>query len=62
MMNPTELRNHTGCSLLMCKQAVDYAIAHGGDDNMAVAYLKAKSFALKTDCDFDDRVKYFMED
>ena len=60
-MNPMELRNQTGCSLHLCKQAVDYASVHNGDDNMAVAYLKAKSFALKTDCDFDERVKYFME-
>lgn len=62
MMNPMELRNNTGCSLFMCKQAINYSLAHNGDDNMAVAYLKAKSFALKTDCNFDERVKYFMED
>lgn len=62
MMNPIELRNQTGCSLCLCKQAIDYAVEHNGNDSMAVAFLKAKSFALKTDCDFDERVRYFMED
>lgn len=62
MLNPMELRNQTGCSLFLCKKAIDYAIEHNGNDSMAIAFLKAKSFAVKTDCSFDDRVMYFMED
>ena len=62
MMSHIELRNQTGCSLHLCKQAIDYTTEHNGDDSVAVAFLKAKSFVLKTACDFDERVRYFMED
>ncbi|MBQ8805994.1 MAG: hypothetical protein IJZ68_05875 [Bacteroidaceae bacterium] len=56
------LRNKTGCSLAMCKEAIEYADAHDGGEEMAIAYCKAKSFAVKTTCTFDERVRKFMEE
>lgn len=56
------LSKETGCSISMCKEAVEYANKHKGSTNMAVAYLKAKTLAVKTHCSFDERVKRFMEE
>ncbi|HMM31192.1 MAG TPA: hypothetical protein PKB13_05355 [Clostridia bacterium] len=54
-----DLRNSTGCGLAQCKKAVDYA---RGDRKMAIAYLKAISFAVATPgLTFDERVKRFYE-
>lgn len=61
-MTAVELKNLSGCSLAMCKKALEYATAHDGDDRMVIAYLKAKTLAVKTMCDFDTRVRRFMED
>lgn len=55
-----ELRDVTGCSLSMCRDAWIYAEEHNGDQQMAIAYCKAKTLALYTSCNFDDRVKRFM--
>ncbi len=53
----TELRMLTGASIYECIKAVEY----GGDDGLlAVAYLKAKSFAVSTpNMSFEDRVQMF---
>lgn len=61
-MTAIELKNLSGCSLAMCKKALEYAVAHNGDDRVVIAYLKAKTIAVKTTCDFDERVRRFMED
>ena len=45
----------------MCKDALKYAAEHNGDDYMAIAYLKAKTLAVKTNCSFDERVRRFMQ-
>ncbi len=60
-MNPIELKNLTGCGLSMCKDALKYSDEHGGGDDMAIAYLKAKCCAVKTTCSFDERVMMFYE-
>lgn len=59
-MDAIELRNVSHCPLSMCKAALKYAMEHNGDDYMAIAYLKAKTLAVKTSCSFDDRVQLFM--
>ena len=61
-MDAIELRNLSGCSLSLCKRALAYTVERGGDNDMAIAYLKAKSLAVKTTCDFDERVRRFMND
>lgn len=60
-MDAIELRNTSGCSLRMCKAALQYASEHGGDDLMAIAYLKAKTLSVKTNCSFNERVQRFMK-
>ena len=60
-MTAVELKNLSGCPLTMCKKALEYAAKHGGDARIAIAYLKAKTIAVKTTCDFDERVKRFLE-
>lgn len=55
-----ELRNITGCSLKMCKEALEYADEHNGGKEMAIAYCKAKSLAVYTDCSFDERIQRFL--
>lgn len=60
-MDALELRAATGCELVMCKDALRYAESHGGGKEMATAYLKAKTFAVKTSCSFDARVQRFMQ-
>ena len=59
------LRENTGCGLKECSDALIYA---NQDYKIAVAYLKAKSYAVaiyyagtKTPLSFDDRVKAFLE-
>jgi hypothetical protein len=59
-MDAIELRNISHCPLLMCKAALKYATEHNDNDYMAIAYLKAKTFAVKTNCSFDERVQLFM--
>lgn len=55
------LSKETGCSISMCKEALEYANNNGGGHEMSVAYLKAKTLAVKTHCSFDERVLRFME-
>lgn len=58
-MTINELREKTGCGLLDCKKALDYA---KGNENIAIAYIKAKTLAVATPkLTFDERVKLFME-
>ena len=59
-MDAIELRDISGCPLSMCKDALRYARVHGGGDHMAIAYLKAKTLAVKTHCSFDERVQRFV--
>lgn len=59
-MTINELREKSGCGLLLCKQAIDYA---KGEEKIAIAYLKAKTFAVSTPkLTFDERVKLFIEE
>ena len=60
-MDAFELRAATGCGLTMCKDALRYAESHGGGKEMVMAYLKAKTFAVKISCGFDVRVQRFMQ-
>ena len=55
------LRDKYNCPIKLCLEAVQYAKEHNGDETMELAYLKAKSFAVKTTCSFDDRVRRFMK-
>lgn len=53
-----KLREKTGCGLIDCKKALEYG---DGDFAIAIAYLKAKGFAVATPgLTFDERVKYFL--
>ena len=53
-----KLREKTGCGLIDCKKALEYG---DGDFAIAIAYLKAKGFAVTTPgLTFDERVKYFL--
>lgn len=55
-----KLRKETGCSLIDCKKAIDYA-----DNNylLAVAYIKAKTLAVNTPkLTFDERVQMFYKE
>ena len=56
-----ELRDRTGCSLKTCKEAWEYAEERNGGIQMAIAYCKAKSLAVRTECSFDERVQRFLE-
>ena len=53
-----ELRAETGCSLIDCKKAFEYAEAHEGCTPLG--YLKAKSFAVKIE-PFERKVKIFSK-
>lgn len=54
-----ELRNLTGCSMLLCKQALEYS---NEDQELAIAYIRAKSYAVATKgLTFDERVKRFLK-
>ncbi len=61
MKEVLELSKETGCSISMCKDAYKYAQSYADGRDMAVAYLKAKTLAVKTHCSFHDRVLRFME-
>lgn len=54
------LSKETGCSISLCTEAIKYANDKGYGNDMAVAYLKAKTLAVKTHCSFDERVMRFM--
>ena len=56
-----DLRNKTGCSWQECSDAYDYMIEHNGNEDMAIAYLKARCFALNFRGPFDEKVKRFMK-
>ena len=57
-----KLSKETGCSISLCKEAIKYANDKGYGNDMAIAYLKAKTFAVKTHCSFDERVMRFMKE
>ena len=52
-----KLRTETGCSLLMCRQAFEYAEAH--QDCTPLGYLYAKTCPVYIKGTFDDRVRSF---
>lgn len=51
------LMQKTNCCKALCKEAIDYITKNEGDEDMAVAYIKAKSLTTKLDCNFDDAVQ-----
>lgn len=52
------LRDYSGCGISDCKNALVYA---EGNWDIAVAYLKAKYYAVNTgNVSFDERVKMFL--
>lgn len=54
-----KLREDTGCSLTICKKAIEYS---NGNYKIAVAYVKAKTLAVATpNMTFDERVKEFIK-
>lgn len=56
-MTILELRDKTGCGLILCKKAIEYS---NGDEEIALAYIKAKTIAVATpNLSFDERVKLF---
>ena len=57
-----KLAQQTGCSISLCKDAYEYAQSYAAGRDMAVAYLKAKTLAVKTTCSFHERVLRFLED
>ena len=52
-----ELRELTGCSLSICKKALEYKSKHKGCT--AIGYCKAKELSVKTTYSFENRVKAF---
>ena len=56
-----KLRDKSGCPLKLCKEALEYASTHGGDEELAMAFLRAKTLAVKTTCSFDERVQRFYD-
>ena len=56
------LSKESGCSSSKCKEALEYANNNGGGHEMSIAYLKAKTLAVKTHCSFDERVLRFLEE
>ena len=52
-----ELREKIGCSLQECKKAIEYCIDR--NDVTPIGYLKAKTIAVCTHMNFDDRVKFY---
>ncbi|MBO7715398.1 MAG: hypothetical protein J6S85_17680 [Methanobrevibacter sp.] len=54
-----ELRDKTGCSLKMCKEAFEYAETH--EKCTALGYLKAKTYAVYFDS-FDRKVREFSNE
>ena len=55
------LMQKTGCSKALCKEAIDYITKNEGDEDMAIAYIKAKSLSTKMDNDFDTTVQKFYK-
>lgn len=54
-----KLRQETGCGLIDCKKAIDYS---SNNYLLAIAYLKAKTFAVNTpNLTFDERVQMFYD-
>lgn len=53
------LREETGCSLSMCKDAIEYC--NDRIDVTPLGYLKAKTIAVHTHMSFDDRVKFYSK-
>ena len=51
-----ELREQTGCSLYMCKEAIIYAESHEGCTPLG--YLKAKTLAVRIE-PFERKVRIF---
>lgn len=57
-MDVHELRELSGCSILLCKEAIEYS---NGNRELAIAYIKAKTIAVSTGkMTFDERVKSFI--
>ncbi len=55
-----DLRNQTGCSLMACKKAINYAADH--DCCTPLGYLKAKGIAVATrNMTFEERVRHFSQ-
>lgn len=53
-----KLREHTGCSMMQCKSALEYS---KGDLSLSIAYLKALTIAVATpNLTFDERVQFFL--
>ena len=57
MKEVLELREKTGCSLSLCKEAIEYC--KNKEDVVPIGYLKAKTLAVYTKMSFEDRVKLF---
>lgn len=53
------LREETGCSLSMCKDAIEYC--KGRKDVTPLGYLKAKCIAVKSNKPFYERVKFYSK-
>ena len=52
------LHNETGCGLLECRKAIEYAKSHDGCTPLG--YLKAKGIAVATPrYTFEERVRWF---
>ena len=56
-----DLHDKTGCMWQDCYDAYDYMIEHNGNRDMAIAYLKAKSFAVYYRGPFDEKVQHFLK-
>lgn len=55
------LMQQTNACKALCGEAIDYIAKNEGDEDMAIAYIKAKSITTKTDCSFDDAVQKFYK-
>ena len=51
------LREKSGCSLAMCKEAFEYCRQRDGVTPLG--YLKAKTIAVNLNMNFDEKVKYY---
>lgn len=59
------IRDKTGCGIGDCKRAFEYAESKGipYNDDLAIAYLQAKGFAVSTpEMTFDERVMSFFRE
>lgn len=61
MKNNLSLRERliqkTNCCKTLCGEAIDYITKNEGDEDMAVAYIKAKLLTTKTDCSLDEAIQ-----